>query len=91
VKVRVVSPPPFHQDDGERVAESQCADRDQYSEDLGSEPGCGPAAELVKLDTGNCLGAGGHQGALPCSGRPPICRNLLVIDAQGFPQMIMPK
>jgi hypothetical protein len=28
---------------------------------------------------------------MPCNGRPPICRNLLVIDAQGFPQMIVPK
>jgi hypothetical protein len=43
MKICVLRPPTLHQDQGERVADPNCADRYQDAEDLGAEPGSSPA------------------------------------------------
>lgn len=35
VEIGVPGPPPFNQNDGERIADPESADRDQYAENLG--------------------------------------------------------
>lgn len=85
MEIRVLGPSPFDQDDGERVADPKCADRYQDAKDLGTEPGCGPTAELVNLSPGNGPGASRHYRARPRDGCLPIRQNMLVVDAQEIP------
>lgn len=91
VKIRVLGPPPFDQDNGERIADPEGADRYQDAQDLRAEKGRSPSAELVDLDAGDGSGAGARQGAWAGGRHLPVWRNFFIVDAQGFPQWIVRK
>jgi hypothetical protein len=86
VEVGVLRPPTLNEDQGERVADPDGADRYQDAEDLGAEPGSSPATELVDLYSRDGPGAGGHHSSGVCDGHLPVRRNVLFVDAQGIPQ-----